>query len=42
MMNFILELPVNAGLLFLLATASPSVSIKSYGTAIGVGLVWVF
>ena len=37
--NFILELLVNAGVLFLLAAALPSVSIKSYGTAIGVALV---
>ena len=38
-MNFILELLVNAGVLFLLAAALPSVHIKSYGTAIGVALV---
>ena len=38
-MNFILELLVNAGVLFLLAAALPSINIKSYGTAIGVALV---
>lgn len=38
-MNFILELLVNAGVLFLLAALLPSVNIKSYGTAIGVALV---
>jgi putative membrane protein len=38
-MNFILELLINAGVLFLLAALLPSVSIKSYGTAIGVALV---
>ena len=38
-MNFILELLVNAGVLFLLAAALPSVNIKNYGTAIGVALV---
>ena len=38
-MNFIIELLVNAGVLFLLAAALPSVNIKSYGTAIGVALV---
>ena len=38
-MNFILELLVNAGVLFLLAAILPSVHIKSYGTAIGVALV---
>lgn len=38
-MNFIIELLVNAGVLFLLAAALPSVHIKSYGTAIGVALV---
>ena len=31
-MNLILELFVNAGVLFLLAAALPSVNIKSYGT----------
>ena len=38
-MNFILELLVNAGVLFLLAAALPSVNIKNYVTAIGVALV---
>ncbi len=38
-MNFILELLVNAGVLFLLAVLLPSVDIKNYGTAIGVALV---
>ncbi len=38
-MNFILELLVNAGVLFLIAAILPSVHIKSYGTAIGVALV---
>lgn len=38
-MNFILELLVNAGVLFLLAALLPSVNIKSYATAIGVALV---
>lgn len=38
-MNFILELLVNAGVLFLLAALLPSVNIKNYGTAIGVALV---
>lgn len=38
-MNFILELLVNAGVLFLLAALLPSVHIKSYGTAIIVALV---
>ncbi len=38
-MNFILELLVNAGVLFLLAVLLPSVNIKSYGTAIAVALV---
>lgn len=38
-MNFILELLVNAGVLFLLAALLPSVNIKSYGTAIAVALV---
>lgn len=38
-MNFILELLLNAGVLFLLAAALPSVNIKNYGTAIGVALV---
>jgi putative membrane protein len=38
-MNFILELLVNAGVLFLLAALLPSVDIKNYGTAIGVALV---
>jgi putative membrane protein len=38
-MNFILELLVNAGVLFLLAALLPSVNIKSYGTAIIVALV---
>ena len=41
-MNLILELLVNAGVLFLLAAALPSVKIKSYGTAIGVALVGRF
>ena len=38
-MNFILELLINAGVLFLLAALLPSVDIKSYGTAIAVALV---
>ncbi len=38
-MNFILELLINAGVLFLLAALLPSVNIKSYATAIGVALV---
>lgn len=38
-MNFIVELLVNAGVLFLLAALLPSVNIRSYGTAIGVALV---
>ncbi len=38
-MNFILELLINAGVLFLLAALLPSVNIRSYGTAIGVALV---
>jgi putative membrane protein len=38
-MNFILELLVNAGVLFLLAYLLPSVDIKNYGTAILVALV---
>lgn len=38
-MSFILELLINAGVLFLLAALLPSVNIKSYGTAIGVALV---
>lgn len=38
-MNFIIELLVNAGVLFLVAALLPSVNIKSYGTAILVALV---
>jgi putative membrane protein len=38
-MNFIFELLINAGVLFLLAAILPSVNIKNYGTAIGVALV---
>ena len=38
-MNFIIELLLNAGVLFLLAALLPSVTIKNYGTAIGVALV---
>lgn len=38
-MNFIIELLVNAGILFLLAYIMPSVTIKNYGTAILVALV---
>ncbi len=38
-MNFIIELLVNAGILFLLAYIMPSVTIKNYGTAIIVALV---
>jgi len=38
-MGFILELLINAGVLFLLAYLMPSVTIKNYGTAIGVALV---
>ncbi len=38
-MNFVLELLVNAGVLFLLAYLLPSVNIKNYGTAILVALI---
>ncbi|MEJ5961175.1 phage holin family protein [Pedobacter immunditicola] len=38
-MGFILELLINAGVLFLLAYLMPSVTIKNYGTAIVVALV---
>ena len=38
-MNFILDLLINAGVLFLLAAILPSVHVRSYGTAIGVALV---
>lgn len=38
-MNFIIELLVNAGILFLLAYILPTVTIKNYGTAILVALV---
>ena len=38
-MTFILELLINAGVLFLLAALLPSIHIKNYGTAIGVALV---
>jgi len=38
-MGFILELLINAVVLFLLAYLMPSVTIKNYGTAIGVALV---
>ena len=38
-MNFILELLLNAGVLFLVAAILPSVHIKSYGTAIAVAIV---
>lgn len=38
-MNFIIELLVNAGVLFLLAALLPSVNIKNYGTAVLVALV---
>ena len=38
-MNFIIELLINAGVIFLLAALLPSINIKSYGTAIGVALV---
>ena len=37
-MGFILELLINAVVLFLLAYLMPSVTIKNYGTAIGVAL----
>ncbi|MES2701263.1 MAG: phage holin family protein [Bacteroidota bacterium] len=38
-MHFILQLLVNAGVLFLLARIMPSVIIRNYGTAIAVALV---
>ena len=38
-MGFIIELLINAGVLFLLAYLLPTVHIKSYGTAIVVALV---
>jgi putative membrane protein len=38
-MHFILQLLVNAGVLLLLAKIMPSVTIRSYGTAIAVALV---
>ena len=38
-MNFIIELLVNAGVLFLLAALLQSVTIKNYGTAIAIALV---
>ena len=38
-MIFIIELLINAGVIFLLAALLPSINIKSYGTAIGVALV---
>jgi putative membrane protein len=38
-MGFIVELLINAGVLFLLAYLMPSVTIKNYGTAIIVALV---
>ena len=38
-MNFIIDLLINAAVLFLLAAILPSVHIRSYGTAIGVALV---
>ncbi|WP_432712313.1 phage holin family protein, partial [Pedobacter sp.] len=38
-MGFIIDLFINAGILFLLAYLLPGVSIKSYGTAILVALV---
>ena len=38
-MNFIIDLHINAAVLFLLAAILPSVHIRSYGTAIGVALV---
>jgi putative membrane protein len=38
-MGFILELFINAGVLFLLAYLLPSVRLKNYGTAIAVVLV---
>ncbi|MGB3076512.1 MAG: phage holin family protein [Chitinophagales bacterium] len=38
-MNFLIELLINAGILFLLAYLLPSVDIKSFGTAIAVALV---
>ena len=38
-MNFIIELLIEAGIIFLLAYLMPSITILSYGTAIGVALV---
>jgi putative membrane protein len=38
-MNFLIELLVNAGVLFLLAYLMPAVTIRSYVTAIWVALV---
>jgi putative membrane protein len=37
--NFILDLLINAGVLFLLAALLPSINIKNYGTAIAVAFV---
>ena len=38
-MYWIIQLLVNAGILFLLAGVMPDVKVRSYGTAIGVALV---
>lgn len=38
-MNFLLELLLNAGILFLLAYLLPTVDIKNFGTALAVALV---
>jgi putative membrane protein len=38
-MNFLLQLLLNAAILFLIAYLLPSVNIKNFGTAIGVALV---
>lgn len=38
-MNFIIDLLINAAVLFLLASVLPSVHIRSYGTAVGVAFV---
>lgn len=38
-MSFVIELLVNAGILFLLASIIPGIVIRNYGTAIGVCLL---
>lgn len=38
-MNFIWELLITAGVIFLLAAIMPSIHIRNYGTAVGVALV---